>query len=109
MEIPYSKEDPDGETFMDTNDKIYMSHKKKIEELNEKLGTNSPFSNYKINSSNSGGYLLEKVISKTFCSNCEVGRANKNCKYGLCKKCCDEKGEACAAHKSKKAATNKTN
>ena len=48
MEVPYSKEDPDGETFMDTSEKIDLSHKTKIGEINEKLGTNSPFSNYKI-------------------------------------------------------------
>ena len=105
MEVPYSLEDPEGETFMDTSEKIYPSHKKKIEELNEKLGTKSPFVKYNINSSNSGGFLLVKAYTKIDCSNCNVNRANKSCKQVLCKKCCVEKGVPCMAHGTNKSST----
>lgn len=101
MQIPYSKEDPDGNKFMNAKEKFFSSHKKKIEEINEKWGAKSPFHNYSI-VSKQGAFYLKSLSKKIDCGNCMIGKANKSCVQSFCKKCCVKTDVKCSAHKTKK-------
>jgi hypothetical protein len=100
MKIPYSNKDPDGNKLMNVQEKFFRSHKEKIEKMNRDWSEGSPFLNYDITNKNNDFYL-EKAINRVDCENCKVGRANKNCVQGFCKKCCNKTDKECAAHKSK--------
>ena len=104
MKIPYSKEDPDGEKFMNEKEKFFSSHKEKIEEMNAKWENESPFLNYNVISKQRAFYL-EKITNKIDCKKCKSGRANKNCVQSFCKKCCVGTNVKCTAHQTKKKDT----
>jgi len=99
MGISFNEEAPGGRSILDLQDTIYHSHKEKIELLNKEW-VHSPFLGFKIVKKHHG-FQLERIITRIPCSKCKSGRANKNCKQVLCRKCCledDSKTKRCAAH-----------
>jgi len=98
--IQFSEKDPSGKAIDLYSEVLYKSHVEKIEKMSK--WDSSPFLRMKIEKK-SRGYMLKPLATKVDCSACVTGRANKNCKKKLCKKCCllDTSESKCTAHGKK--------
>ena len=69
-----------------SNERLACSHKVKIDKMKDWI--KSPFADFEVEKRNTY-YLLKKKSKKVNCIECIKGRANKNCLYKRCKKCCN--------------------
>jgi hypothetical protein len=101
--IPFDDKDPTGTTIDPHSELLFKSHVAKIEKMMR--WSKSPFLRMKAEKK-SGGYALKVLATKIDCSICRTGRANKQCKKILCKKCCmnDASVSTCTTHGKKPGA-----
>lgn len=95
--IPFDDKDPSGVPIDAQSEPIYKSHVDKINKMKD--WKDSPFRRMRVEQK-TNGFLLKMLATKVDCEECKAGRANKQCKKLLCKKCClaDETVTKCAAH-----------
>ena len=75
---------------------LFISHKKKVEEMEEKWAEYS-FSHYRLKAKGKKLFLFQKCLSE-----CSCGRkANLLCSFDKFKRCCKNLREECKAHKHK--------
>jgi hypothetical protein len=100
LDIPFSSKDISGKEIDPHSELLYKSHVDKIEKM--KAWKDSPFREMRVEKK-STPFALKPLSTKTNCSYCNTGHANKQCKKSLCKKCClaDSLVKKCTAHGKK--------
>jgi len=98
--IPFDNKDPSGVAIDPLSEPLYKSHVDKIEKMKD--WRESPFRHMSVEKK-AGAFTLKILATKVSCSACTSGRANKQCKKSLCKKCCmeDDTVSKCTAHGKK--------
>jgi hypothetical protein len=100
LDIPFDIRDPSGKAIDALSEVLYKSHIDKIEKMKDWIL--SPFW-YMAVEKKAGSFILKQLALILNCSNCHMGRANKQCKNLLCKKCCigDDSISTCVTHGKK--------
>ena len=92
MGVPFT-----GEPLSLLDGELFLSHKKKLEEMEEKWN-DYPFAHYQLQSKSKKSYKFRKIFSV-----CSCGRkANLKCFFDKCSRCCLLDERFCKAHKKKK-------
>ena len=84
----------DQGTLSPFDGELYVSHKKKFEEMEVKWDK-FPFKHCSVKSKSKKKFVLRKAYV-----NCSCGRkANLSCAFEMCAKCCKKEKSNCKAHK----------
>jgi hypothetical protein len=109
MGIPFEATDPAGQQIMAESEPVFNSHSEKVKEME---GWDlSPFTFMKLEKAASG-FVFKSTVTKIDCSGgCATGRANRQCKAKLCKRCCllNDQTEKCSTHGKKKTPSSSSN